>query len=240
MLEIDVRKRLRQFDLEIKLCIAKGEILMLVGENGCGKTSLLDLIAGLQSPDDGEIVLGGRILFDSMSKINLRPEMRNTGYVFQNYAIFPHLSVYDNIAFGLKTRRISRHEIKERVNRQLEASGLWDLRKTKAVRISGGEKQRVALARALVTRPEVLLLDEPLSALDIRNREAMRSELRTIVCDSQVPSIIVTHDQRDIIYIGDRVCMLERGKIAMIDRTEAFFNKERPAAGPSMGFPESD
>ncbi|OPY55403.1 MAG: Trehalose/maltose import ATP-binding protein MalK [Methanosaeta sp. PtaU1.Bin112] len=215
MLEIDVKKKLRDFDLQVKLSVADGEILMLVGDNGCGKTTLLNLIAGLQSPDSGRIALGGRTLFDSDLKKNMIPEERNIGYVFQSYALFPHMSVYDNVAFGLRTRGLSRREIELLVKDYLDEAGLWDIRKAKAVDISGGQKQRVALARALIIEPDLLLLDEPLSALDVRKQAAMRRDLREKIHACQVPSIIVTHDLRDVACIGDRACLLESGKIAL-------------------------
>lgn len=215
MLEVDVKKKLRDFDLQVKLRIAEGEILMLVGDNGCGKTTLLNLIAGLQIPDAGRIALGGRTLFDSELKANVIPEERNIGYVFQSYALFPHMSVYDNVAFGLRARGLSRREIELLVKDHLDEAGLWDIRKAKAVDISGGQKQRVALARALIIEPDLLLLDEPLSALDVRKQATMRRDLRDKIHACQVPSIIVTHDLRDVACIGDRACLLESGKIAL-------------------------
>ena len=215
MLEIDINKKLRDFDLQVRLCVADGEILMLVGDNGCGKTTLLNLIAGLQSPDAGKIALDDRTLFDSGGKANVIPEERNIGYVFQSYALFPHMSVYDNVAFGLRTRGLSRGEIDLLVKDHLDEAGLWDIRKAKAIDISGGQKQRVALARALIIEPDLLLLDEPLSALDVRKQAAMRRDLREKIHACHVPSIIVTHDLRDVACIGDRACLLEKGKIAM-------------------------
>lgn len=198
--------------------VEEGEILMLVGDNGCGKTTLLDIVAGLQQPDEGRIKLDGRTLFDARQRINLAPEERNIGYVFQSYALFPHMSVYDNVAFGLRVRRLSQSVIESRVKDHLQAAGLWDIRKARAIDISGGQRQRVALARALIIEPDLLLLDEPLSALDVRKQAAMRLELRERVQACHVPSIIVTHDLRDVACIGDRVCLLERGQIAIAGR----------------------
>lgn len=198
--------------------VKAGEILMLVGDNGCGKTTLLDIVAGLQHPDEGRIKLDGRTLFDASQRINLAPEERNIGYVFQSYALFPHMSIYDNVAFGLRVRRLSRSAIEARVADHLQAAGLWDIRKARAIDISGGQRQRVALARALIIEPDLLLLDEPLSALDVRKQAAMRLELRGRVQACHVPSIIVTHDLRDVACIGDRACLLERGQIAIAGR----------------------
>lgn len=214
MLDLDVKKRLRDFSLEVSLSVAEREILMLVGDNGCGKTTLLNLISGLITPDAGRITLCERSLFDSSLKIDVSPEGRNIGYVFQSYALFPHMSVYENVAFGLRTRRISHREIDLLVRDHLEAAGLWEIRKARAANISGGQKQRVALARALIIEPDLLLLDEPLSALDVRMQSAMRRELRERIHACDVPSIIVTHDLRDVACIGDRACLLEKGRVA--------------------------
>lgn len=224
MLEIDVRKRLRDFTLDIKLDVDDGEILMLVGDNGCGKTTLLNLVAGLQSPDEGRITMDGRPLFDSAFKIDINPEARNIGYVFQSYAIFPHMSVYDNVAFGLRTRRLSHKEIEFLVKDHLEAAGLWEIRKAKARNISGGQKQRVALARALIIEPNLLLLDEPLSALDVRKQAAMRRDLKEKIHACGVPSIIVTHDLRDVACIGDKACLMEKGEIVLSGGAEEVTN----------------
>lgn len=220
MLEIDVQKRLKNFNLKIRLKVAEGEVMMLVGENGCGKTTLLNMVSGLLAPDWGEITLSGWPLFDSENKVDIPPDSRNVGYLFQNYALFPHLSVYENVAFGLRARRLPRAEIESRVQDQLKASGLWEMRSAKAMKISGGEKQRVALARALVTEPHLLLLDEPFAAMDIKRQSAMRRELRSTITDYMIPTIIVTHDIRDITCIGDRVCLLEEGKIALCGKAD--------------------
>nr|HPR67447.1 ABC transporter ATP-binding protein [Methanothrix sp.] len=230
MLEINVQKRLRDFDLEVSLCVPEGEILMLVGENGCGKSTLLNMVAGLINPDAGEITLSGEPLFDSGLRINLSPEKRNIGYVFQSYALFPHLTVRENVAFGLKARRLSRQKIEERVNEQLKAAGLWGMRDARAARISGGQKQRTALARALAIEPRLLLLDEPLAALDIRRQAEMRTELGNLIRDFGVPSIVVTHDLRDVVSIGDMVSLMEEGRVIHSGPAEEVFNAE-PLAG---------
>jgi ABC-type sulfate/molybdate transport systems ATPase subunit len=214
MLEIDIKKKLRDFDLRVRLDIARGKTLMLVGDNGCGKTTLLNLVAGLYSPDKGRIALDGRVLYDSDNGTAVPPEARGIGYVFQSYALFPHMSVYDNVAFGLRTRRMAAGEIKFLVEEHLEAAGLWEIRKAKAADISGGQKQRTALARALIIEPRLLLLDEPLSALDVRKQATMRKELRETIRACGVPCIIVTHDLRDVACMGDQACLLEQGRIA--------------------------
>lgn len=230
MLEIDVRKKLRDFDLDVSLKVEEGEILMLVGDNGCGKSTLLNMVAGLLSPDSGVITLAGEPLFDSGLRINLPPEMRKIGYVFQSYALFPHLTVRENVAFGLRSRHLSRQKIEERVKERLEAVGLWDVRDARAVKISGGQKQRTALARAHAIEPCLLLLDEPLAALDIRRQAEMRTELRCLIRDFGVPSIVVTHDLRDVVSIGDMVSIMEAGKVIHSGPAEEVFNV-KPLAG---------
>jgi ABC-type sulfate/molybdate transport systems ATPase subunit len=215
MLKINVKKRLRDFDLQVTLDVERGKTLMLVGDNGCGKTTLLNLVAGLDNPDEGRIALDGRALYDSEYGTNVPPEARGIGYVFQSYALFPHMSIYDNVAFGLRTRRTPEDEVKVLVKEHLEAAGLWEIRKAKAALVSGGQKQRAALARAIIIEPRLLLLDEPLSALDVRKQTAMRKELRETIRACGVPCIIVTHDLRDVACIGDRACLLEQGKIAL-------------------------
>ena len=220
MLEIDIEKRLRDFDLQLRLDVKQGQTLMLVGDNGCGKTTLLNLIAGLDRPDRGRIALDGRPLFDSDLGIDLPPEARGVGYVFQSYALFPHMSVYDNVAFGLRARKMPAEDIDRRVEKHLKEAGLWEIRRAKAADVSGGQKQRVALARALIIEPKLLLLDEPLSALDVRRQAAMRAELRETIRACGVPCIIVTHDLRDVVSLGDNACLLERGRVAMRGRAE--------------------
>jgi molybdate transport system ATP-binding protein len=215
VLEIDIKKRLRDFDLEVAMQIDRGEILMLVGDNGCGKTTLLNLVAGLLKPDFGAITLDGRPLFNSNLNINVIPEKRDIGYVFQDYALFPHMSVYDNVAFGLRTRKLPRKYINQMVKDHLISAGLWDIRNARAIDISGGQKQRVALARALIIDPALLLLDEPLSALDIRKQSDMREELKQLIHKCNVPCIIITHDLRDVACLGDRACLLDKGKIVI-------------------------
>jgi len=220
MLEIDIEKRLRDFDLQLRLDVNQGQTLMLVGDNGCGKTTLLNLIAGLDRPDRGRIALDGRSLFDSDLGIDLPPESRGVGYVFQSYALFPHMSVYDNVAFGLRARKMLAEDIDRRVEKHLKEAGLWEIRRAKAADVSGGQTQRVALARALIIEPKLLLLDEPLSALDVRRQVAMRAELRETIRACGVPCIIVTHDLRDVVSLGDNACLLERGRVAMRGRAE--------------------
>lgn len=237
MLEIDVKKRLRDFDLDVNLRVAHGEILMMVGDNGCGKTTLLNMIAGLIKPDEGMIALDKRLLFDSCLNIDVAIEKRNIGYMFQSYALFPHMSVYDNVAFGLRTRKIPGKEIDSLVKDHLTAAGLWEIRNVKAQNVSGGQKQRVALARALIIEPDLLLMDEPLSALDVRKQASMRRDLRERIHNCGVPSIIVTHDLRDVSCIGDNACLLEKGRVVLSGDADDVLNW---GACPTTGESEVD
>jgi ABC-type sulfate/molybdate transport systems ATPase subunit len=212
-LEIDVAKKLRDFELDVNFRVERGEILALIGENGCGKTTVLNIISGLVAPDRGTICLDGVCLYDSGSMTDVSAEARNVGYLFQNYALFPHMSVYDNVAFGLRMRKEPPGVIDSKVRRMLEQRGLWALRGEKATRLSGGQKQKVALSRALVIDPCLLLLDEPLSALDAETQSAMRVELREHIKALGVPSVIVTHNVKDALELSDTVCLIEKGRI---------------------------
>lgn len=214
-LEVNVAKKLRDFELDIHFKVEMGEILALIGENGCGKTTVLNLISGLVAPDRGTISMDGVRLYDSGSMTDVPAEARNVGYLFQNYALFPHMSVYDNVAFGLRMRKEPSHVIDSKVRYMLEQRGLWALRGEKATRLSGGQKQKVALSRALVIDPCLLLLDEPLSALDAETQSAMRVELREHIKALGMPSVIVTHNVKDAMEISDTVCLIERGRIKM-------------------------
>jgi ABC-type Fe3+/spermidine/putrescine transport system ATPase subunit len=214
-LNVNVAKKLRDFELDVGFTVEKGEILALIGENGCGKTTVLNLVSGLVAPDRGAISLDGRQLYDD-EKVNVPTEARNIGYMFQNYALFPHMSVYDNVAFGLRARKIPSAEVENKVRRALELRGLWGLRDEKATRLSGGQKQKVALSRALVIDPCVLLLDEPLSSLDAETQATMRLELRSYIKDLSMPCILVTHNVKDAMEIADRVCLIEKGKVKIM------------------------
>ena len=215
-LEVNVAKKLRDIELDMHFTVEKGEILALIGENGCGKTTLLNIVSGLTTPDCGTIRLDSVPLFDSIERIDVPPEARNMGYMFQNYALFPHMSVYDNVAFGLRARKMPAAEVEKKVRRTLELRGLWDLKDEKATRLSGGQKQKVALSRALVIDPCVLLLDEPLSSLDAETQVTMRVELKAYIKDLGMPCIMVTHNVKDAMEISDRVCLAEKGKVKTV------------------------
>jgi molybdate transport system ATP-binding protein len=213
-LDVSLRHRLASesgtFNLDVAFVLRKG-INILFGPSGAGKTTLLECIAGLATPDTGRIALRDRVLFDSERNINVPPRHRNVGYVFQDLALFPHLSVEANVAYGLQGFKAS--ERKQRLLSALESLGILDLRHRRPGQLSGGERQRVALARALVTDPDILLLDEPLAALDLPLRMQIADDLRRSVQNLPIPVLYVTHSRDEVFILGDRMLVLERGKL---------------------------
>jgi iron(III) transport system ATP-binding protein len=205
----------------IELVIHEGEFFTLLGPSGCGKSTTLRMIAGFEEPT------GGRILFDDIDVTHEPPNRRGIGFVFQNYALFPHLSVAKNVAFGLQVRKLSPSEITERVTAALQEVQLTGLDDARVDQLSGGQQQRVALARALVIRPKLLLLDEPLSNLDAKLREETRAALRILHNSTRVTTIYVTHDQSEAMGISDRIAVLDKGKIHQVGAPEEIY--ERPA-----------
>jgi iron(III) transport system ATP-binding protein len=198
MVEIDHLKK--QFGAEtavrdLSLSVRQGEFLTLLGPSGCGKTTTLRCVAGLERPDGGEIRIGGDLVASAERGVYLNPESRNIGMVFQSYAVWPHMTVFDNVAYGLRVRRAPAGVIKERTRRVLDKVGLADLAERYATKLSGGQRQRVALARAIVYEPRVVLFDEPLSNLDAKLREQMRIELVRLQHEVGITSVYVTHDQ---------------------------------------------
>jgi ABC-type Fe3+/spermidine/putrescine transport system ATPase subunit len=193
--------------IDISFKLDAGETVCLLGESGSGKSTLLRIIAGLENPDSGSI------LFNGVNLTSIPPHLRDFGVVFQDYALFPHLNVDDNVAFGLKMRRMGQDEILQRVVNTLELVDLDGFGKRQVSDLSGGEQQRVALARALAIRPRLLMFDEPLGALDRSLREDLLNELRAILHQTNVPAIYVTHDQEEAFTIADRVLILYDGKI---------------------------
>jgi len=191
-----------------------GELVCLLGPSGCGKTTTLRMIAGLLAPDEGEIRLGDTKVFSSTDNIDIPAEKRHVGMVFQSYAIWPHYTVCDNVAYPLKLRRMSRREIEDRVAWVLDLVELRDLRDRYPGELSGGQQQRVALARALVYSPRILLLDEPLANLDARVRDSVRVEIRALQQKAKITTIYVTHDQDEAMVLSDRVIVMEAGKVA--------------------------
>ncbi|MBM3554586.1 MAG: ABC transporter ATP-binding protein [Alphaproteobacteria bacterium] len=199
---------------DVSFTVAEGGILCLLGPSGCGKTTVLRSIAGLETPDGGRIRLGDRAVFDAAAGGVLVPaEARNLGMVFQAYAIWPHMTVFENVAFGLRVRRLGRAEVERAVNEALALVRLPDLALRYPSQLSGGQQQRVVLARCLAYRPSLLLLDEPLANLDARLRDEMRVELRRIQRATATTMIAVTHDQEEALALGDRVMVMDRGRV---------------------------
>jgi len=197
--------------------VRDGEVYSLLGGSGSGKSTVLNLIAGFLHPSSGRIHINGKDVTGT------RPEKRNIGMVFQDYALFPHMSVRSNVAFGLRTRNVKEKDLERRVNDVLELTGLSGMERKLPSELSGGERQRVALSRALVYEPDLLLLDEPLSALDASLREGLRKELRTILKASGTTALYVTHDQMEAISISDRIGLLLNGRIHEEDIPEVMF-----------------
>ncbi len=210
---------LNQLDLDIEA----GELFFLLGPSGCGKTTLLRSIAGFHLPEEGSI------LFDGEDVSQVPPHKRETAMMFQSYALWPHLNVFKNVAFGLEERRIRKAEIRERVDEALAMVKMEGLGTRKVNQLSGGQQQRVALARALVVRPRCLMLDEPLSNLDAKLRIEMRSEIRRICKEFGLTAIYVTHDQKEALSIADRLAILDGGKIAQVGTPEEVYRHPRSA-----------
>ena len=205
----------------LSLEIGQGELVSLVGGSGCGKTTTLRMVAGFERPDAGEISFGGRVVND------VPPRRRNVGIVFQSYALFPTMTVGENIAFGLRVARWPEPKIRERVAEMLELTRLHGFEGRYANQLSGGQQQRVALARALARRPEILLLDEPLSALDAKIRLRLRGEIRRIQQDLGITTLYVTHDQEEALSIADRIAVMAGGRIEQVGRPEEIYGAPR-------------
>lgn len=211
MLEADIHKQLRDFSLNVNFQVKPGEILILMGENGSGKSTVLNSISGLLTPDTGSVSLAGTLLFNSKHAIDMPVEDRNIGYVLQNPAVFPHLTVRENIAYGLKARHKAKDLVDTRINHWLMVMEIEELAQVKASNLSGGQKQKVALARALAIEPGLLMLDEPFTALDTESRQSVQEAVRTSVSDLQIPCLVVTHRVADANNLGDRVYILHQG-----------------------------
>ncbi len=202
---------------DTSLDIAPGEFVTLLGPSGCGKTTTLRMIAGFESPDEGEIYLG-----DEAINI-LPPNKRDTAMVFQSYALLPHYNVFDNVAYGLKLRKVPKEEIKERVTKILELVELSGMEARMTNQLSGGQQQRVALARALVLEPSVLLFDEPLSNLDAKLRVSMRTEIRRIQQKTGITAVYVTHDQSEAMALSDRIIIMNKGVVAQMGTPQEIY-----------------
>ena len=205
----------------LDLTIEDGELVVFVGPSGCGKTSALRMIAGLEDITEGIVRVGGDVVND------LPPRARDMAMVFQNYALYPHMNVFANMAFGLKMRRLDREEIKLRVERAARMLGLTEVLDKRPRHLSGGQRQRVAMGRAIVREPQAFLMDEPLSNLDAKLRVQMRAEIARIQRDFGVTTIYVTHDQSEAMTLGDRVCVLRNGLLQQVDRPQVLY--DRPA-----------
>jgi iron(III) transport system ATP-binding protein len=215
---VDIRDLVVSYDgnsavKQLDMSIGTGKMLVLLGPSGCGKTSTMRSIVGLETPTAGVISVGGRTVFDHAKKINVPVHKRNIGMVFQSYAIWPHRTVAQNVAFPLEMQRVPKKEISIRVEETLETVGLPGFAHRGASQLSGGQMQRVALARSLVMRPEVLLLDEPLSNLDAKLRERLRFELRELQTELKLTSIYVTHDQGEALALADEIVVMRLGEI---------------------------
>lgn len=201
----------------INIDIEKGEFVSLLGPSGCGKTTLLRIISGLESKNSGEIYVDGK----EISKVS--PAKRNIGIVFQNYVLFPNLTVYENIAYGLVNKKLKKEEIEKKVNNILDKIDLKHIKHKYPKQLSGGQQQRVALARAVVLSPKILLLDEPLSALDAKVRETLRKEIKALQKDLGITTIMVTHDQEEALTMSDKIVVINEGEIMQIGAPEEVY-----------------
>src|SRR5438067_4317000 len=213
---------------DVSFDVPPGKLFTLLGPSGCGTTTTLRSIAGLERPRPGEIAVGGELVFSSQKNLFVPPNARGLGMVFQSYAIWPHMTVYENAAFPLRVgrRKFSRREIDERVNRVLATVDLSEMAQREATKLSGGQQQRLALARALVMEPRLLLLDEPLSNLDAKLRERMRFELKRLQRELGVTTVYVTHDQAEALALSHEVAVMNEGRIVQIGSPRAIY--ERP------------
>ena len=206
----------------IQLEVNKGEMLTLLGPSGCGKTTTLRCIAGLERPEEGAIVIDGKPM---LSQGFVQPSKRGIGMVFQNYAVWPHMKVFNNIVYGLKIQKLSKRQIKDKGQKVLELVGLDGLADRYPSQLSGGQQQRVALARALVGNPKVLLLDEPLSNLDAKLREELRFEIKSLVRRMGITSVYVTHDQAEAMVISDRIAVMDSGNVVQLGTAQDIYKK---------------
>ncbi len=235
MLEATLKKGLRDFTLDIdSLTVNDGETVGLLGSNGAGKSTVLKLVSGLLKPDAGRVVLDGHVLNDTSARICLSPEERNIGYMFQNYALFPHMTAAENIAYGLKMQKMPKTDIAARVEELTTILGIAEIADEPVTKMSGGQRQRTALARALAPRPSLLLLDEPLSALDSKTQEKLRRELASVIKSEGISCILVTHTVADALTIADTLSVIDKGRIIDTGTPEAIVHN------PTYGFVTAD
>jgi len=209
--------------LDFNILIEQGEFVTLLGPSGCGKTTTLRCVAGLERPDGGEIHIGDKLVASHPKDIYLNPEERNIGMVFQSYAVWPHMTVFNNVAYGLKVRKVSKTETRKKTMRALELVGLDQQADRYATKLSGGQRQRVALARAIVYEPNVILFDEPLSNLDAKLREQMRDEIVRLQKEVGITSIFVTHDQSEALVMSDRVVVMDKAVIQQVGNPQDIY-----------------
>jgi len=209
----------------VSMTLNPGEVVALLGASGSGKTTLLRSVAGLEQPSRGRIAIGEAVLYDQAAGVDMPVEQRNLGLVFQSYALWPHRSVFDNVAYGLRLRGIAVHEIAQRVDQALSNLGLGALAKRLPHQLSGGQQQRVAIARALVYNPPVVLMDEPLSNLDAKLREEARAWLRELIVRLGLSALVVTHDQTEAMAMSDQILLLNFGKIEQEGSPEDMYNR---------------
>jgi iron(III) transport system ATP-binding protein len=230
---LDVRDLRKQFATGrpavdgVSFHVPAGEIVVLLGPSGCGKTTTLRCIAGLEHPTAGRVGIGGRVVSAPAEGVHVPPRSRNIGMVFQSYAVWPHMTVKQNVAYPLRHRRVPRAEIERKTAEILELVGLAQYADRSVVSLSGGQMQRVALARSLVYQPQLLLLDEPLSNLDAQLRLRLRDDLRRIIKQTGVTAVYVTHDQAEAVVLGDRIGVMRDGKLLQMSSADEIYN--RPA-----------
>ena len=214
MLDADIRLRLDRLNLDAVLSVQAGEVVALLGPNGAGKSTVLRALSGLLRLDGGKVELDGTVLEEPAKHIRVAPEKRPVGLMFQEYLLFPHLSAVENVAFGLRARGVDRRAARERAAAALDRLGVAKVAEARPGNMSGGQQQRVAMARAMVTEPKLLLLDEPLAALDVSTKTDVRRQLRATLRESQAANVMVTHDLLDAVALADRMFVIEDGGIA--------------------------
>jgi iron(III) transport system ATP-binding protein len=212
---------------DVSFEVPPGKLFTLLGPSGCGKTTTLRSIAGLERPQSGEITVGGRVIYSSAKRVFIPPNRRGLGMVFQSYAIWPHMTVFENAAFPLRVRKKKPKDIAERVNRVLQVVALDELADREATKLSGGQQQRLALARALVMEPALLLLDEPLSNLDAKLRERMRFELKRLQRDLGITTVYVTHDQSEALALSHAIAVMNGGRIEQLGSPREVYERPR-------------
>ena len=209
----------------LNMVIEDHEFITLLGPSGCGKTTTLRMIAGLETPTEGKIIIGDKVVFDSDKGINVSPAKRDIGFLFQNYALWPHMTVYKNIAFGLENLKWKKPDIEKRVQEVMKMLKIEEFKDRYPAELSGGQQQRVAIARTLAPKPKVLFMDEPLSNLDAKLRGEMRTELKRLHLDTNSTFIYVTHDQLEAMTLATRICLIEKGNLQQYDPPLVVYNR---------------